>query len=215
MFQMMVNRNYTTGFPGEFYMMGPHRGKVARIESPTIGTDPGFSTNRISRAFGWSGEMGALGDVAGGPMYSTYAAMEEQVMVGGPTFFGILGNPKRYALYGTSMGGPLAASMDLPMGYAGEFYDMATGFIAELFNEQTAIKTENYGDQVAYVPNNISTADNPYALPYGALISVPAGEPVPTGMILIPNAQVTNPSTLAASAAGALVSGYTIIQLTQ
>jgi hypothetical protein len=215
MFQMMVNRNYTTGFPGEFYMMGPHRGKMARIMSATLGADPGMSTNRISRAFGWSGEQGAVGDVAAGSMYSTYAAMEEQVEVGAPTFFGILGNPKRYALMGTSSGGPLAASLDLPMGYEGEFYDMATGFIAELFNEQTAIKTENYGDQVAYVPNNILAADNTLALPYGALISVPAGSAVPTGMILIPNARVTNPSTLAASALGSVVSGYTIIQLTQ
>ena len=215
MFQQMVNRNYTTGFPGEFYMMGPHRGKVARIMSATVGVDPGLSTNRISRAFGWSGEQGEMGDVAGGAMYSTYAAMEEQVEVGAPTFFGILGNPKRYALLGTNNGGPLAASLDLPMGYEGEFYDMATGFIAELFNETTGTKATAYGDQVAYVMNTITALQNPNALPYGALISVPAGGAAPAGTVIIPNARVTNAQSLAASAPGDVISGYTIIQLTQ
>jgi hypothetical protein len=214
MFQTMVNRNYTTGFPGEIVRDGPHRGKVARIASATLGVDPGASTNRISRAFGYSGEMSALGEV-GTPMYSTYPAMEAQVEVGAPTFFSILGNPKRYALLGTVSGGPLAASLDLPMGYEGEFFDMATGFIAELFNETTGAKTTNWGDQVAFVPTTITALQNPEALPYGALISVPAGGAAPAGMILIPNARVINAQSLTASALGALVSGYTLIQLTQ
>jgi hypothetical protein len=215
MFQQMVNRNYTTGFPGEFYQMGPHRGHTARIMSPTVGTDPGLSTNRISRAFGWAGEMGAEGDVMGGSMYSTFAALEEQVAVGAPTFVGILGNPKRYALMGTVNGGPLAASFDLPMGYEGEFYDMATGLIVELFNETTAAKTTAYGDFLSFVPNNISAADNPLALPYGALVSYPAGGAPATGFIAIPGSRVTNPQMLSASALGDIVSGFTTANLTQ
>lgn len=214
MFQTQVNRNYTTGFPGEIVRDGPHRGKVARIYSATVGVDPGVSTNRISRAFGYTGDMGPLGEV-GNSMYSVYPVDESQVEVGAPVFFGILGNPKRYALLGTVNGGPLAPSLDLPMGYEGEFYDMTTGMIAELFNESTGAKTTNFGDQLAFVPNNITALNNPNALPYGALLSVPAGAAVPTGMIIIPNARVINTTTLTASEPGALVSGYTLIQLTQ
>src|SRR6202035_2212836 len=117
-FQTIVNRNYTTGFPGEIVRDGPHRGKVARIASATLGADPGLSTNRISRAFGYTSDIGALG--------TTYAAMDAQVSVGGPLFYGILGNPKRYALQGTTVGGSLAPSLDLPMGFEAEFYDMAS-----------------------------------------------------------------------------------------
>jgi hypothetical protein len=207
MFQNKVNRNYTTGFPGEFQADGPHRGRTARIVSPTIGADPGVSTNRISRAFGYSGEIGPEG--------STYSNSEHLVSVGSPRFFGILGNPKRYALQGNANAGSLAPALDLPLGEVGEFYDMATGFIAELFNETTAAKTMSYGDGVAYVPNNISAANNPEALPYGALVSVLTGQAAPTGFVLIPNARVVNTSSLAASALGALVSSYTVIQLTQ
>lgn len=206
-FQTSVLRQYTTGFPGEIVRDGPKRAKIARITSATLGADPGASTNRMSRAFGWSGDFPATG--------STYSAQEGQAAVGGPVFLGILGDPKDYGLSGTVSGGTLAASLDLPIGAAAAFYDMATGLVAELFNETTGSKTMNFGDQVAFVPNNISTGNNPLALPYGALISVPAGSAAPTGMILIPNARVVNPETLALSGVGALVSAYTVIQLTQ
>ncbi len=208
MFQSTVNRQYTTGFPGEIVRDGPTRGRIARITSATLGTDPGASTNRISRAFGYSGDMPAQGP-------STYAAMEALVAVGAPVFFGILGNPKRYALQGNSLGGSLAPSLDLPLGNEGEFFDMAGGFIAEVFNASTGAETINFGDQLGYVPNNISTGNNPNALPYGALVSFAAGAAVPTGIVLIPNARIMNPVTLAASAPGALVSTYTLVQLTQ
>lgn len=208
MFQSTVNRQYTTGFPGEIVRDGPTRGKIARITSPTVGTDPGASTNRISRAFGYSGDMPAQGP-------STYAAMEALVAVGAPIFFGVLGNPKRYALSGTQAGGSLAASLDLPNAAEGEFFDMVTGLIAEIFNATTGAETVNFGDQVGYIPNNISTANNPNALPYGALVAVAAGAAAPAGVVLIPNARIINPVTLAASGPGALVSTYTLIQLTQ
>jgi hypothetical protein len=204
--QTSVKRAYTTGFPGQLVEDGPKRARVARINSATLGTDPGASTNRISRAFGYASDIGASG--------STYAAREVMVNVGGPDFFGILGHPQRYALYG-SAGNSLAASVDLPQGAEGEFFDMATGLIVELFNETTGTYTPTYGDQLCYVPAGITPANNPLALPYGALFSIAAGAAVPTGMILIPNARVVSPLSLAASAVGALVSGSAIVQLTQ
>lgn len=206
-FQTTVQRQYTTGFPGEIVRDGPTRAKPARIFSNTLGTDPGASTNRISRAFGWQADIGASG--------TTYSVMESQVIVGGPVFFGVLGHPKHYAARGTVSGGTLAATLDLPKGAEGEFFDMVTGMVMEFFNETTSAKTINFGDQIAYVPSNISGANNPLELPFGALIAVPAGSPAPTGMVLIPNARVINPITLSASALGALVSGLSIGQLTQ
>lgn len=206
MFQQSVKRAYTTGFPGEIVRDGPHRAKMARISSATLGADAGASTNRISRAFGYSGEVPNGG--------TTLAMIEATVAVGGPVFFGILGNPKRYALLGTQAGGTLAPSLDLPQFAEGEFFDMVTGMVFELFNETTGAKTMNFGDGIAFVPSNISGANNPLALPFGALVSFTGATP-PTGMIAIPNARVINTSSLSASALGALVSGYTIGQLTQ
>jgi hypothetical protein len=206
-FQQTVQRQYTTGFPGEIVRDGPKRAKAARINSATVGIDPGASTNRISRAFGYTSEVPATG--------ITYSASDALVDVGGPTFFGILGNPKHYASAGNSANGTLAPTLDLPKGHEAEFFDMATGIVLELFNETTGTKTTNYGDQIAYVLNTITVGQNALALPYGALISVPAGSAAPAGFKLIPNAEVVNSTTLSASALGSLVSGYTIGQLTQ
>lgn len=208
MFQATVQRQYTTGYPGEIVRDGPTRGKMARINSATVGTDPGASTNRISRAFGYASDIPPQGP-------TTYAAMEALVNVGGPTFFGILGNPKRYALQGTTAGGTLAPSLDLPLGAEGEFYDMATGLIVEIFNIGTATENVAFGDQLGYVSSAITALQNPNALPYGALVSFAAGASAPAGVVAIPNARIINPVSLAASAPGAIVSTYTLAQLTQ
>lgn len=205
-FQSKVNRNYTTGYPGEIVRDGPVRAKPGRIASLSVGTDPGASTNRVSRAFGWSADTPTTG--------ITLAAMSPQVVVGGTPFYGIMGHPKHYVLQGTTAGGTLAPTLDLPLGYEAEFFDMVI-MVAELFNETTAAKTMNYGDGVAYVPATITAGNNPEALPYGALVSFPAGGAPAAGMIAIPNARVINPESLAASAVGALVSAYTFIQLTE
>jgi len=207
MFQSTVRRQYTTGFPGDIVRDGPLRAKPARIMSASVGADAGASTNRVSRAFGYSGDMPIEGQ--------TLAALEAQVVVGGPNFFGILFHPKHYALLGTVAGGTLAGSLDLPQGSEGEFADMCTGVVSEFFNETTAAKTMTYGDGIAYVPVGISGANNPLALPLGALVSVPRGGNAPAGMVLIPNARVINTVALTASAAGALVAGWSIAQLTQ
>lgn len=207
MFQSSVLRQYTTGFPGDVVRDGPYRAKPARIASVSVGTDPGASTNRITRAFGYVADIAAQG--------TTRAAMEGTVAVGGANFYGILGHPKHYALNGSASGGTLGSSMELAQGALGEFFDMVTGMVMEFFNDTTAAKTINVGDQIAYVPNTISTGNNPLALPYGALIGVAKGAAAPAGMILIPNASVQNTISLSASAAGSLVLGYSIGQLTQ
>lgn len=204
--QTQVNRAYTPGFAGQVVREGPKRAKIARIVSATLGTDPGASTNRISRAFGYSQEIPELGN--------SPVIQEAEVIVGGATFFGVLGHPQRYALYGQA-GNSLAPSYDLPQGAEGEFYDMVTGLMAEVFNFSTAAETINFGDNVGYVPATITTGNNPLAAPYGALVSWPAGSAAPTGVVQIPNARIVAPLSLAASGAGALVSGTTIIQLTQ
>ncbi len=206
-FQQSVLRQYTTGFPGDIVRDGPKRAKPGRIASATVGADPGASTNRMSRAFGFTADIPAQGN--------TRAAMEPTVSVGGPVFYGVLGHPKHHALAGTVQGGSLAPTIDLPIGTLAEFFDMVTGMVMEIINETTGAKTVNFGDQIAFVPNSISVGNNPLALPYGALVAVAPGAAAPTGMVLIPNARIQNPITLSASALGTLVSGYTIGQLTQ
>lgn len=205
--QASVQRMYTTGFQGQIVRGGPMRGKVARIASATVGTDPGLSTNRMSRAFGYTADISIPGGV-------TIAADADSVSVGGPDFYGILGHPERYALYGAA-GNSLSPSIDLPIGAEGEFFDMVTGMIVEVFNFANAVQTINFGDQLAYVSDAITTEENPYALPYGALVVVAAGASAAAGLVLIPNARVQKATSLAASAAGAPVSGLTTVQLTQ
>lgn len=207
MLQTTVNRAYTTGFQGQIVREGPTRGKVARIASATIGTDPAASTNRMSRAFGYSADI----SIPGG---TTVAAQEASVVVGGPTFFGILGHPERYALFG-SASSSLSPSLDLPLGAEGEFFDMTTGMVIECFNSTTGSYTANFGDQLCFCPAGVSTANNPQAMPYGALFSIAAGAAVPTGMVLIPNARIIKTVTIGASSVGSPVSTLTIAQLTQ
>lgn len=202
--QSTVQRAYTTGFAGQFVNDGPRRAKPARINSATVGTDPAASTNRMSRAFGYSGEVPATG--------TTLAAREALVVVGGAVFFGILCHPQHHVLYGTS-GNALGASMDLPIGSEAEFTDMFPGLVVELFNETTASKTMNFGDQVAFCPVGISGANNPQAIPLGGLISVPAGSAAPTGFTLIPGAKIINTSSIGASSVGAPVSALSTIQM--
>lgn len=205
--QTTVNRAYTSGFAGQINIDGPKRAKAGRVNSATVGTDPAFSTNRMSRAFGYNGEV-SLGGAAVG------VAREALVIVGGAVFFGVLGNPNAQVLYGAA-GNALQASMDLPIGAEGEFFDMATGIVGELFNETTASKTMTVGDQVAFVLNTITGGQNLQVLPYGALVSVARGSAAPAGMQLIPNAQIANDCVIGASAVGAPVSALTTIQLTQ
>ncbi len=203
MLQTTVRRAYTTGFAGQLSADGPRRAKPGRIQSDTIGTDAAKSTNHMSRAFGYLSDYPSPTDPNAGTGYVA------TVVVGGTNFFGILGHPQHHALYGAA-GDTLAASMDLPKGSEGEFFDMATGLIVEAFNETTAAKNVTFGDQVGY-----STADNAQGVPRGGIVTVPAGAAAPAGVTLIPNARVMQTAQIAASAAGAPKWSLIVVQLTQ
>jgi hypothetical protein len=207
MFQKTVNRQYTTGFPGDIVRDGPQRAKVGRIESDL--SKP-LAKNTISRVFGYTSDEPPLGNA---PNYS-YTSLDGLVAVGGAVFYGVLGHPKHYALQGTEAGGPLAATIDLPNGFEGEFFDMVTGMVVETFNETAAAKDITFGDLLAYVPNTISAGDNPNNLPYGAIVTYSGA--LPTGLVAIPSGKVVQTvKGLAASSPTAAVSTYVIVQLTQ
>lgn len=208
MFQKTVNRQYTTGFPGDIVRDGPKRAKPARIDSTGAAPNP----NRVSRAFGWSGDQPPLGGPDG---TVDYQSLDGLVVVGGTNFFGILGHPKHYVLNGNATDGTLGASLDLPRGAEGEFFDMVTGMVVELFNETTGVKAVVAGDLVAYMAVTASGAENPQGLPAGALFSLSPGEAVPAGAVLIPGARIQQSVSMAASAVGALVVTPVIVQLTQ
>jgi len=209
MFQKTVNRQYTTGFPGDIVRDGPKRAKVGRILSNLANP---LAKNTISRVFGYTNDEPPLGN---GPGFN-YSSLDAVVAVGGPIFYGVLGHPKHYALQGTDAGGPLAATIDLPNGFEGEFFDMVTGMVVELFNDTAAAKDIVFGDLLAYAPNNISGANNPNSVPFGGIITYKVGAAVPTGYTAIANAKVVQSIPgLAASAPGVPVSTYAIVQLTQ
>lgn len=208
-FQSTVNRNFATGIFGEVLNDGPIRATVARIAS-TFNDTAGNPQNVISRAFGYSADIGPVGPSSGGG--PTYAAQEQSVTVGGANFVGILGNPKRYASYGTAAGGSLAPTLALPQYAEGEFYDMAIMFL-QLYNTTTSTINVPMNDGIGYVNNMTNNAQN---LSLGMLVPLAqfAGS-VPSWVTTIPGALVRNPISLAASASGALVSGGTRCQLTQ
>lgn len=208
MFQQSVQRNYTTGFPGDVVRDGPQRAKPARIAS----ANNGLSQNVISRAFGFNSDQSL--PVVNGVVTQTLGAFDYDVVVGGKNFYGVLGHPKHYTLRGTQTGGTLAASITLPQYTEGEFFDMVTGMVAEIFNAGTTAQTVNWGDKLAYVPSDIATGDNPNNLPYGALVAY-SGDTVPTGLVAIAGSKVVNPTALIASSPTVQASTYTIIQLTQ
>lgn len=201
--QTTVRRAYTGGFPGQIVADGPRRAKPGRIQSATIGADAAKSTNRMSRAFGYLSDYPSPGAPNEGTGYVA------TVEVGGENFFGILGQPTSYALFGQP-GDSLAPSMDLPIGAVGEFFDMVTGLVVEAFNETTAQKNITFGDQVAYI-----TGADPQGVPLGGIITVQAGQAAPAGATLIPNARVMTTVSIDASAAGAPKSTLVVVQLTQ
>lgn len=203
-FQTSVGRQYTTGFPGDIVRDGPQRGKPGRIAN----ANEGANVNAISRVFGFKADVSLMGT----GQTKTLGAQDFEVELGGTNYYGILGNSKRYALYGNSTG-PLGASMVLPQYSEGEFYDMCTGLVVEVFNPRTSPQTLNYGDLLAYVPKGISSTDNPNNLPIGAIIAYTGS--LPTGMVAIPGGIVIDPTAIALSGPSVQSSTYTIVQLTR
>lgn len=203
-FQRTVNRNFTTGFPGEIVRDGPTRAKVVRITASSKATDPRFQGNLVGRVYGYTGEVPPTG--------STLAALVQTVEIGGTAYAGVLIHPKHYVLQGTVQGGTLAPSLAINDGAEAEVADMAI-IIAEVFNATTAAVSFASGDQLAYATVATTGAQDAIGLPFGAITSFPAGAAIPAGFTVVPGS-IQNPIGLAASAAGAAVSGLTIIQLT-
>lgn len=204
--QHTVNRNYATGLIGEILRDGPIRANPARITNPTQ------TPNRVGRAFTYVTEGAQTG--------TTFAMMDQRVTPGGTgQFFGILGIPKHYVLYGTDnptageMAGPLSPVHDLPNGSEGEFINMGIMYL-KVRNGADAAGPIPYKAKVYYcIAAEAATAGfgatNIDDL--GALYVFPAGTPPATQFAEVPRAFVTNALPSLAPAAGA----DTIVQLTE
>lgn len=203
-FQRTVNRNFTTGFPGEIVRDGPTRAKVVRLVASSQATSPRYQGNLVGRVYGYTGEVPATG--------TTLAALVQTVEIGGAAYAGVLIHPKHYVLQGTVQGGTLAPSIALNDGTEAEVADMAI-LIAEVFNPTEAAAQFNSGDLLAYVTTATTNVQDPIGLPLGAIVSFPAGTAIPAGFAALPGT-IQNPVGLAASAPSAPVSTLTIIQLT-
>lgn len=210
MLQHTVNRNYATGLIGEILRDGPIRANPARINNATA------TPNRVGRAFTYVGDS----DITG----ATRSMLGQEVAPGGTGgFFGILGIPKHYALYGTNspapgeMGGPLSPTMDLPDGSEGEFVNMGI-MLLELRNGADAAGVIPYNAQVYYcvapavasagfVATTVADVGALFAFPAATdPATVPAAQfaPVPGGLVI---------NALPSLAAGA--TAQTIVQLTK
>jgi hypothetical protein len=108
------------GVPGELYLDGPYRAQPGVIDSAGPNT-VGFAFTQVAASAGHCSVGGT-----------------------GP-FFGFLANPKVAALFGTTGGGALAATLNLPQYNTGEFVYSATGLVVSV----TA--AANIGDLVDYV----------------------------------------------------------------
>ncbi|WVW37749.1 putative structural protein [Aeromonas phage Gekk3-15] len=204
--QQSVRRSFGTGLVGEVLNDGPQRAKVARIVS-TGTTAP----NRVGRAFTYSAEK----------QEQTFAAIAQEVTVGGAgVFYGILGTPKHYALYGTNspasgeQAGPLSPTLDLPQGAEAEFFDMAI-MLLEVTNGNDTQGNVGFGAQVYYciaakAASSGFVATTASDLGKLAVFHTPTGIDV-TQWAAVPNAR----SMLALPAMAAGASAQTKAQLTQ
>jgi hypothetical protein len=200
MLQTTVRRAYTGGFAGQLVEDGPRRARPGRI----VGDDP-LSRNHVSRAFGWTGELPPPANTA-----EAGVAYVAEVTVGGENFFGILGVPQSYALYGDALGNSLGASLNLPDGAVGEFFEMATGIVVEIFNETNAAISNHYGDRIAYA----TVLDSAVGVPMGGLICLPNdASAAPAGYAVIPNAKLIRPFDMVASPPNVPVVALAVIQL--
>lgn len=99
--QSAVNINMGAGVVGELYLGSESSLRAQPGVIDSVGTT---NPNRVGRVF------------------TQTPAVDGHCGVGGTgVFYGILGNPKVYPLYGTAAGGALAASLDLPQYAKGEF----------------------------------------------------------------------------------------------
>lgn len=205
-FQRTVNRNFTTGFPGEIVRDGPLRAKAVRIAALTPTIPARYTGNLIGRVYGYVGEVPATG--------TTLAALAPTVVIGGPVYAGVLIHPKHYVLQGNSVDGTLGASLAIQSGSEGEVADMAI-IVAEVFNIGLAAATIDPSFAVGYIPNTVDAGTETTGIPYGALVAGSSASVVTSrGGVVINGAKILNTISLSGSAVGAPVSGYTIVQLT-
>jgi hypothetical protein len=206
-FQRTVNRNYTTGFPGEIVRDGPLRAKAVRIAALTPTIPARYAAgNLIGRVYGYVGEVPATG--------TTLAALAPTVVIGGPVYAGVLIHPKHYVLQGNAVDGTLGASLAIQSGSEGEVADMAI-IVAEVFNIALSAAAIDPSFVVGYIPNNVDGTVETTGIPYGALVAGATASIVTSrGGVVISGAKILNSISLSGSAVGAPVSGYTIVQLT-
>lgn len=204
-FQHIVNRAYTTGFVGEFVRTGPRRVNVGRLIANAAG-----APNRIGRAVGYAGDLSTVGSTNS----HTLAADVHALQTGGLPFVGLMIHPKHYALSGVA-GNALAPSLDLPNGSEVEVAYMCNGLVVELVNYGTEILNVTVGDGLAYVSSATTAAQNPMGLELGTIVPFDQNGGIPAGFTEIPNARVTTPVTLQASAVGAVIGAVTTVDLTQ
>lgn len=150
--QKSVLRQYTQGFIGEISADGPKRGNIGIITQNAPGGV--VIPNRIGRGFTYAADVGGVpstGDASTGT--ATMGWIEQRAIVGkdasdtNPRFFGILGIPKHFTLYGNSVDGPLGPTYDIPDNSEAEFMTMAIMNVA-VANGSTAAGTLPYWSQV-------------------------------------------------------------------
>lgn len=188
-FQKTIYRQYTQGFVGEIHSDGPVRAKAGAIVAAATAINP----NRIGRAFGYSADLPAMGGSTA--TTSVTPATEAVVQVGAAKFYGILGIPKHYALFGStspidgSQPGPLAPTYDLLAGTEGEFIDMGIMTLS-VANGNDSTKDMTYGMQVyyciaaiaastGYVQTNTTDVGRLYVFPDATKQSPPTTQFVP------------------------------------
>lgn len=121
-FQSTVRYDSTFGVPGEIFLDGP------------VVANPGF-LNSANAAYNIIGATAFTQPAAGGA-----------VVAGGTAgiFYGILANPKTHASFGTSAGGPLAATLTLPNNVTASFIRKTAGMVISV------PAACNIGDLLAY-----------------------------------------------------------------
>jgi hypothetical protein len=158
-FPNSVRADLATGIPGEFALEGDHRARPVILNS-TLASD-----NVV------------------GARYFTLSAEGVALAGGTGAMGGILANPKVYALYGTSAGGPLAPTLTLPNGLNAELVYSTPGIFVTL-PAAAAI-----GDEVIY---NTTT---------GVLSTQAPGATPGAGLARVPNAYVDHRTVTAAGVA--------------
>lgn len=115
-FQSAVNIYNAAGVIGEIAFGGPIRTEMFNLYSAGVPNLMGYAFTKTA---------------GGDPQPSAAAPNAGNATVGGTgVFAGILCNPKQYASYGTSTGGPLAATLALPDYTIGELMGMGYLFVS-------------------------------------------------------------------------------------